>query len=50
MTDYKEPYVALFNAVTKALQQLRATNYGQALDTLVQAQQKAEELYIGGEE
>ena len=47
MTDYQKMYLLLFNAITDALEQLDAQNYGEARDTLIAAQQKAEEIYMG---
>ncbi len=44
--DYEKLYHLLFNAITDALEQLDAQNYGEAKETLISAQQKAEEIYI----
>ena len=49
MTDYQKMYTMLFNAVTDALTQMEAQNYGDAKDLLIAAQQKAEEIYITAE-
>ena len=49
MTDYKAMYLLLFNAITDALEQMNAQNFGSAKETLVSAQQKAEEIYITAE-
>ena len=46
MTDYRKMYLLLFNAITDALEQLDAQNYGEARNTLIAAQQKAEEIYM----
>ena len=35
----------LFNAVTDAIESLRANNYGEAMDILIRGQQEAEEAY-----
>ncbi len=48
--DYEKLYHLLFNAITDALEQLDAQNYGEAKETLISAQQKAEEIYIGSAE
>lgn len=46
MTDYKAMYLLLFNAVTDALEKMDGQNYGEASALLIDAQQKAEELYM----
>ena len=46
MPDYEKMYHLLFNAITDALTQLEAQNYGDVKDALISAQQKAEEIYI----
>ena len=46
MEDYAKLYHLLFNAITDALEQMNAQNFGSAKETLVSAQQKAEEIYI----
>ena len=43
-------YHLLFNAITDALTQLEAQNYGDVKDALISAQQKAEEIYITAED
>ena len=50
MTDYQKMYSTLFNAITDALEQMDAQNYGEAKETLISAQQKAEEIYINSAE
>ena len=47
--DYQKMYTTLFNAITDALTQLEAQNYGDVKDALIFAQQKAEEIYITAE-
>ena len=44
--EYQQIYALLFNAVTDALAQLDRQNYGTAREILIQAQQKAEALYL----
>ena len=44
--DYQKMYTTLFNAITDALSQIETQNYGDAKETLISAQQKAEEIYI----
>ncbi len=44
--DYQKMYTTLFNAITDALSQIETRNYGGAKETLISAQQKAEEIYI----
>lgn len=46
MPDDQELYTLLFNAVTDALMQLDAQNFGLAAETLRRAQCEAEERYI----
>ena len=48
--DYKKLYHLLFNAITDALEQLDAQNYGVVKETLISAQQKADEIYIDSAE
>ena len=43
MEDYTKLYHLLFNAITDALEQMNAQNFGSAKETLVSAQQKAED-------
>ncbi len=43
---YKEMYYCLFNAITDAIRDIQAQNYGRALDLLKLAQANAEELYM----
>ena len=47
MPDHQKMYLLLFNAITDALEQLDAQNHGEARNTLIAAQQKAEEIYMG---
>ena len=49
MEDYAKLYHLLFNAITDALEQMNAQNFGSAKEALVFAQQKAEEIYITAE-
>jgi len=46
MTDYQPLYTTLFNAITDALRQMDAQNYGVARDLLIRAQQKTEAYYM----
>ena len=46
MEDYAKLYHLLFNAITDALEQMNAQNFGSAKEALISAQQKAEEIYI----
>ena len=50
MPEYSHLYSALFNAITDALRQIDAQNFGTAKDLLIRAQQEAEEAYIAAEE
>ena len=49
MTDYQKMYTTLFNAITDALEQMEQQNYGTAKETLITAQQEAEENYMSAE-
>ena len=50
MPEYQKLYTLLFNAVTDAVEELEALNVGAAKVRLISAQQRAEELYVSGEE
>ena len=50
MPDYEKMYHLLFNAITDAMTQLEAQNYGDVKDAPISAQQKAEEIYITAED
>jgi len=47
--DYQKLYHLLFNAMTDALQQMEAQNFGASKELLTTAQQRAEEMYLDGE-
>ena len=47
---YKKAYFLLFNAITDALEQLAQEQSTQAQQTLIAAQQNAEELIISSDE
>ena len=47
---WKEMYLLLFRASTKAVQQIQAQNFGLAQELLLQAQQKAEDAFIAWDE
>ena len=44
--DYKRLYHIMVDASEKAIEAIDNRNYGMAKDLLIQAEQKAEELYI----
>ena len=46
MPNYQELYFKLFGAMADAVEQIEEQNYGLARQTLVTAQQQAEEEYI----
>ncbi len=46
MQDYRQMYFTLFSAICEALEAIDETNYGQAKQILMHAQQEAEEIYI----
>ena len=47
--NYEKMYHLLFNAITDALMQMEKQNYGSAKETLISAQQEAEEIYMSAE-
>ena len=47
--NYEKLYHLLFNAITDALEQMEKQNFGTAKETLIAAQQQAEEIYITAE-
>ena len=47
---YQQMYTLLFNAVTDALSQIDAQNYGLAAEILKRAQQEAEDRFLDAEE
>ncbi len=49
MPDYSTLYRLLFNAITDALTKIDAYEIGTAVQILVEAQQKTEELYISAD-
>lgn len=49
MELYEKLYYQLFNAITDALSSIKEQNYGTARDTLISAQQVAEEMFISSE-
>ena len=48
--DYKKMYLTMFNAATRALDQMRELNFGKARDILEDAQIETEEAYIKKEQ
>ena len=48
--DYCLLYLHLFNAITDAIEALKAQNYGMAEEILKHAQQETEEIYMEAEE
>ena len=49
MSNYKELYFKLFAAMADAVEHMENENYGLARQTLITAQQQAEEEYISEE-
>lgn len=45
--EFQKMYFVLFNAITDALAEIDAMNFGTARELLRQAQIKSEEIYIG---
>ena len=50
MEHYKQMYYTLFNAVSKAIENIESANYGIAKAELIEAQQKTEEIFISAED
>ena len=50
MENYKQMYYTLFNAVSKAIENIENANYGAAKADLIQAQQQTEEMFISAED
>ena len=48
--NYQKMYLILFNTITDALNEMTHLNYGNAAETLQQAQIKAEAVFIDGDE
>lgn len=46
MINYQQLYVTLFNAITDALRKIDTLEIAEAKQLLIQAQQKAEQLYL----
>lgn len=44
--EYKESYLILFRAVTRALEQMKRLDYPGACDVLIRGQQEAEEAFL----
>lgn len=49
MTDYQKLYFKLFVAMADAVERIEEQNYGLARQTLITAQQQAEEEYLSQE-
>ena len=47
--NYQKMYTLLFNSITDVLKQMESQNFGTAKETLITAQQEAEELYMSAE-
>ncbi len=47
MANYGKMYRLLFNSITDAVAAIDKFNYGVARDGLINAQQQAEDIYIG---
>ena len=50
MNKYQEMYYILFNAITDAINQMEDNKFCKALEILILAQQKTEEMYITAED
>ena len=49
MENYQKMYLLLFNAITDSIESMEKLDFGNAKELLIQAQQRAEELFIQGE-
>ena len=49
MTNFRKLYFKLFAAMADAVELMEQKKYEQAMQTLIRAQQEAEERYISGE-
>ena len=47
MENYQKMYLLLFNAITDAIECIERLDICRAKETLIQAQQDAEEVFIG---
>lgn len=50
MPDYEKLYFKLFAAMADAVEEMEAQNFGAAKETLIRAQQAAEEQYLTEEQ
>ena len=50
MSEYQKPYLILWGAITRALEEMKRQNYGRAYDILLNAQRDAEEAYLSWQE
>ncbi len=50
MPDYEEMYYTLFSVLCDAIESIEEPNYEKAKELLIQALQKAEEMYIEADE
>ena len=50
MDEYKQSYLILWQAITRAVKELEELNFGNAKSLLLQAQVDAEEAYISQSE
>ena len=46
MSEYQKPYLILWSAITRALEEMDRQNYGRAHDILIEAQGDAEEAFL----
>lgn len=46
MVNYQKLYSTIYNAVTDAIEEMKETRYCKAMEILILAQQKTEEMYI----
>ena len=50
MSEYKKPYLILFDAVIKAIEEIENNNIGLSKQILIQSIKEAEDAYIDFEE
>jgi len=50
MSEYKKPYLILFNAISQAVEQIDSEQIGEAKEILMVARLKAEDAFINFED
>ena len=50
MDEYKQPYLTLFNALSRIAEEIERQNYGTAKQLIIAAQRQAEEIFVSADE